>query len=84
MDMEKLEKECCVCGYHEYMAVWEAAVGEELECRHQQSDATDRYAMVVCRNGDVVGHLLKKLAVKDALAVHQKRWFSSDIFTQER
>ena len=55
------ERVCCVCGYHVYMDVWDAAIGEELDCQREPSNANDCCAATVVRSGIVVGHLLKKL-----------------------
>ena len=30
--MENFEKECVICGYHVYKEIWEATIGEELDC----------------------------------------------------
>ena len=46
--METFE-ETCVRGYHVYNAVWEAAVGDELECRRETSNRVDRYAVAVVK-----------------------------------
>ena len=34
-------KECCVHGYHVYSDVWEATIGEELNCRQESSNSID-------------------------------------------
>ena len=45
--MESFEKECSIRGYHVYKEIWEAAIGEELDCRREPSNASaiDRYAI---------------------------------------
>ena len=60
--MESFEKECSIRGYHVYKEIWEAAIGEELDCRREPSNAIDRYAVAVMKSGTVVGHLPKKLS----------------------
>ena len=35
--MATLEMETCVRGFHVYKAIWEAAVGEELECGEREA-----------------------------------------------
>ena len=57
-----MERECCVRGYHVYIDVWDAAIGEELDCQREPSNANDRYAVAVVKSGVVVGHLPKKLS----------------------
>ena len=44
------------------MDIWEAAVGEELDCKREPSNNVDRYAVAVVKGDIVVGHLPKKLA----------------------
>ena len=36
----------CVRGYDVYQCVWEAVVGENLECERETSNEKDRYAVV--------------------------------------
>ena len=31
--MENFEKECVICGCHVYKEIWEATIGEELDCQ---------------------------------------------------
>ena len=57
-----MERECCVRGYHVYIDVWDAAIGEELDCQREPSNANDRYAVAVVKSGVVVSHLPKKLS----------------------
>ena len=44
-------------GYHVYKKSWEAAFGEELECKRKPSKLKDQYAVAVIREGNIVGHL---------------------------
>ena len=60
--MDTLERECCVRGYHVYAHIWEAAVGEVLDCRREPENANDRYAMAVVKSDTIVGHLPRKLS----------------------
>ena len=69
--METYEKEYYVRGYHVYKDTLEAAIGEELECVREPSNAVDRYAVAVTNNRwplteDVSAHLL--------VTVFEKRW----------
>ena len=54
-----------------YGYVWEAAVGEEQDCRREPSNATDRYAVAVVKSGAVVGHLPKKLSRAYSLIIRR-------------
>ena len=51
--------ELCVRGYHLYKNIWEAAIGEELQCERETRNTKDRYAVAVKKDGMVVGHLPK-------------------------
>ena len=41
---EEFAIEFCVCGYHVYKDIWEAAIGEELPCEQEPRNTKDRYA----------------------------------------
>ena len=49
-------------GYHIYKDIWTAAVREILVCRRETDNLHDRFAVVVCRGGDIVGHVPKKIS----------------------
>ena len=52
----------CIRGYHIYKTVWEATVGEELQCIREPTNISDRYAISVIKEGIVIGHLPKRLS----------------------
>ena len=54
--------ELCVRGYHLYKDIWEAAIGEELQCERETRNTKDRYAVAVKKDGMVVGHLPRKIS----------------------
>ena len=58
--MATLEMETCVRGFHIYKAIWEIAVGEELECRWVRGNRVDRYAVAVVKDETVVGHVPRR------------------------
>ena len=60
--MENFEKECVIHGYPVYKEIWEATIGDELDCLWEPSNIVDRYAVAVMKSGIVVGHSLKKLS----------------------
>ena len=47
--METFQKESCVRGYHIYKELWDAVVGEELECQRERGNGTDLYAVAVIK-----------------------------------
>ena len=53
------EKKLCVCGYHIYNDIWEAAVGEMLVCLREPKNTHDRYAAAVEKDSMVISHLPK-------------------------
>ena len=60
--METFQKESCVRGYHIYRELWDAVVGEELECQRERGNATDMYAVAVIKDCTIVGHLPRKIS----------------------
>ena len=58
--MATLEMETCVRGFHVYKAIWEATVGEELECGRERGNRVDLYAVAVVKDKAVVGHVLRR------------------------
>ena len=54
-------KVCCVRGYQVYHGIWEAAVGEVLSCEQEPRNRVDRYAVVVKKNGTVIGHIRRRM-----------------------
>ena len=53
---------CCVRGYHVYQAIWAAAIGEELLCEREPTNAFDRYAVAVVRSSTIIGHLPRRIS----------------------
>lgn len=60
--MDERDLPCCVRGYHVYQAIWTAAIGEELVCEREPTNAVDRYAVAVIKSGTVIGHLPRKIS----------------------
>ena len=48
-------------GYHIYQTIWDAVVGETLECRRQPLNEHDRYAVAVTKDDVIIGHRLLSL-----------------------
>ena len=65
--MEDYERDLCVRGFHVYRDIWEAAVGEVLDCEREPGNAKDRYAVAVKKNATVIGHLPKKISCVSSL-----------------
>ena len=60
--MDEYGRDCCIRGYHIYKEVWEAAIGDVLECLREPSNARDRYAVATKKEGNIIGHLPKKIS----------------------
>ena len=51
-----------VRGYHVYRDIWAASIGEELPCECQEGNREDAYAVAVKKNGNIVGHVPRKIS----------------------
>ena len=60
--MATFEKDGYVCVYHVYGRVWDAVIGEHLTCRRKPTNESDRYAVAVLKDGNVIGHLPRKVS----------------------
>ena len=47
----------CVHGFHVYQDVWTPFIGEVLNCRREEDNRHDRYAVAVYKSAEVVGHV---------------------------
>ena len=54
----------CVCLFPMYRDIWQAAVGEVLDCEREPEHAKDRYAVAVKKDVTVIGHLLCSLYLR--------------------
>ena len=58
------QQNLCICRYHVYREVWEAAVGETFECAMEPGNA---FAVAIEKDGIVIGHLPRKVSRVSAL-----------------
>ena len=63
--------ESCVRGYHVYKDVWNAALGEELQCQRETGNSSDLYAVAVRKDSTIVGHLPQKISRICALFIRR-------------
>ena len=47
---------------HLYKVNWEAAVGEEIHCRHERGNPVDLNAVSLLREEEIVAHLPRKIS----------------------
>ena len=81
--------EAVVREYHQYKDIWVAVVDEELSCRREPTNREDGFAVVVVKDSNVVGHILKKISSICSLFLRQSgsiiccvtgsRQYSSDL-----
>ena len=58
-DVEQYEAVFCVRGYQVYKNAWRADVGKDLECKRETSNAHDRYAVAVTKEGHMISILIE-------------------------
>ena len=58
----RCERNSCVRGYHIYMSIWDAVIGEELPCRRDTGNERDRYTVAVMKDETIIGHLPQKIS----------------------
>ena len=56
------EVEAMVRGYHQYKEIWDAEVGEKLECQRETGNPHDIFAVAVLKSGVILGHIPKKIS----------------------
>ena len=47
----------CICGFHEYQAIWDPTLDEELDCSREMDNPNDPYAVSVSKGMEIVGHV---------------------------
>ena len=67
-----LEIESCIRGHHVYKDVWTPVVDEELNCRREEGNISDPYAVATVKSGNIVGHVPRRISVACNLFI-QKR-----------
>ena len=70
----------CIRGYHIYRAIWNPTVEETLDCTQESSNPRDRYAVSVQKDGQIVGHLPRKISRLCSLFIGSKVWTSWSLF----
>lgn len=71
MDSTTARFSSCVRGYHVYQSIWLPSIGEIVDCHRERGNATDRYAIKVMKNDDIVGHLPKKISTLCSLFIRR-------------
>ena len=59
---EHLEINSFMRGYHVYMNIWDAVIGEKLELVREPTNLQDQTAVAVKKDQQIVGHIPKRLS----------------------
>jgi len=54
--------EAMVHGYHKCKDIWDAPVGETLQCQKEVGNVHDMFAVAVLKEGTIVGHCPRKVS----------------------
>ena len=65
------EVEAIVLGYHHYKAIWDAQVGEQLQCRRETGNPHDIYVIAILKSGVRVRHFPPKIS---SICSYAKYW----------
>ena len=68
-----------VRGYHIYKDIWEAAVGEVLDCRREGSNRYDPFAVAIMKNNTIVGHIPRKISALCSLFLRRNGSISCQV-----
>ena len=87
--MEEFEVSSIVRGYHIYKETWTPFLTEHLECKREEGNYKDRYAVAVLRHDSVVGHIARRISAACTLFIQKngsikctitgKRHYSADL-----
>jgi len=59
---DSFEYHSCIRGYHEYKSIWDASIGEVVNCSREPDNVHDDNAVSVVRRGIIVGHVPRYLS----------------------
>ena len=62
MATARVEVETVIRGHHVYKEIWTPTLGEVLTCRRETDNFHDRFAVVVMKGTDLVGHVPRKIS----------------------
>ena len=61
------EYDSVIRGYHIYKEIWEVSHGETFDCVRETGNSFDPFAVVVIRNGEIIGHVPKLISAAASL-----------------
>ena len=69
--VEEFEMNSCIRGYHVYQDRWLPIIGERLECRRESGNPRDRYAVALCKGGEIMGHVPRYISTLCSLFIRR-------------
>ena len=73
-----------MCGYHIYKTVWDAVIGEELQCERELDNVSDRYAVAVKKDGTIIGHLPRNISRTYSLFLRRENFITCRVTWHRR
>ena len=84
MNMEVCERNSCMHGYHIYKNVWHAVTEEELQCKRELDNESDRYAVAIKKDGTIIGHLPRAISRVCSLFLRRRNSISCHVAGHRR
>ena len=82
--MEVCERNRCAGCYHIYKNIWDAIIGETLQCERELDNESDRYAVAVKKDGTIIGHLPRIISRACSLFLRRGNFISRRITGHRR
>ena len=67
-----LHRDSVIRGYHVYKEIWEASCGQVFPCLREVGNAFDPFAVSVVRDGDIIGHVPRKISATCSLFLRNR------------
>ena len=71
MTHQKFVTNSMIRGYHIFRTIWDAVIGEHLQCVREVGNVEDRYAVAVRRGDSVIGHIPQKISTLCSLFIRR-------------
>ena len=76
------EVEAMVRGYHQSKEIWDAEVGEKLECQRETGNTHDIFAVAVLKSGAIADHVyVRTISTRRGTREHLWVWLVAIMFT---
>ena len=67
-----LKIESCIREHHVYKDVWTPVVDKELNCRREEGNISDQYAVATVKSGNIVGHMPYRISAACNLFIQKQ------------